>query len=111
MLLVLQNGEFFQVLILKGVTGKAGDPNKKTPIWRFIPLNPRDGAEVAFPGSNHTFTYPPLYTEAIFCQGAELEKNLLWGAAGRSYNRGTRHSCRHRRSRREGGDPVRYGLR
>src|SRR6266478_787689 len=27
------------------------------------------------------------------------------------YTRGTRHSCRHRRSCREGGDPVRYGLR
>jgi hypothetical protein len=27
------------------------------------------------------------------------------------YTRITRHSCRHRRSCREGGDPVRYGLR
>ena len=27
------------------------------------------------------------------------------------YNRITRHTCRHRRSCREGGDPVRYGLR
>src|ERR1700674_1356365 len=27
------------------------------------------------------------------------------------YNRTTRHACRHRRSCREGGDPVRYGLR
>src|SRR5260370_39249828 len=27
------------------------------------------------------------------------------------YNRITRHACRHRRSCREGGDPVRYGVR
>src|SRR5437660_3258601 len=27
------------------------------------------------------------------------------------YTRGTRHTCRYRRSCREGGDPVRYGLR
>jgi hypothetical protein len=50
-------GQLLQMLILKGLAGKMGDSDKKMPIWRFIPLSMRDGAELALPGSRHTFTH------------------------------------------------------
>jgi len=45
------------MMILKGFAGKRARIQRKTPIWRFIPQNPLDEAEVAFPGATRTFTH------------------------------------------------------
>ena len=48
----------------------------------------------------------------LACPNAKVKERLpLTSPRFPRYNRITRHACRHRRSCREGGDPVRYGLR
>jgi hypothetical protein len=70
--------QFFVNAHSKGSCGKNAHTNKKTPIWRFIPLNPRDGAEVAFPGRNRTFTYPVLYAAGTLLSRGKSGKNEMF---------------------------------
>ena len=46
--------------------------NKKTPIWRFIPLSPRDGEEGASTGTNYTFTQKTIYHLGIWLSMCKL---------------------------------------
>jgi hypothetical protein len=53
---------------------KPVSPKAKTSIRRSIPLNPRDGAEVAIPGSNRRFTYYVVYVSGTLVSRGKVGK-------------------------------------
>jgi hypothetical protein len=87
--------------------------------WNAFQYEDTDDAQV----DGHVMPLSPRvngHIKAVYVDEGQLVHARLSGAIANPcsdicpiprYTRTIRHSCRHRRSCREGGDPVRYGLR